>query len=85
LVIEYLLGEVEIAASDISEIVGGLDNTNLIISISLIVLLTVVSKAWYNRRCLWSLDLVSHSTWVPFSRFCSYQLEMGGEISKGIC
>jgi hypothetical protein len=44
LVIEYLLGGVEIAASDISEIVGGLDNTNLIISISLVVLLTVVSK-----------------------------------------
>ena len=44
MVIEYLLGSVEIAATDLSEIVGGLDNTNLIISISLIVLLTVVSK-----------------------------------------
>ncbi len=33
LVIEYLLGGVEIAATDITEIVGGLDETNLIISI----------------------------------------------------
>jgi uncharacterized protein (TIGR00297 family) len=44
LVIDYLLGEVEIAAAGITEIVGGLDRTNLVISISLVVLLTVVSK-----------------------------------------
>jgi uncharacterized protein (TIGR00297 family) len=44
LVIEYLLDTVEIAAADLTEIVGGLDRTNLAISISLVVLLTVVSK-----------------------------------------
>lgn len=44
LVIDYLLGGVNVAATDISEIVGGLDNLNLIISISLIILLTIVSK-----------------------------------------
>lgn len=44
MVIDYLLGSVEIAGADITEIVGGLDQTNLAISISLVILLAVISK-----------------------------------------
>lgn len=44
LVIDYLLGGAEVTASELTEIVGGLDTTNLAISISLILALSAISK-----------------------------------------
>jgi uncharacterized protein (TIGR00297 family) len=44
LVIDYLLDSVGITATDLTQIVGGLDKTNLWVSISLVILLTVISK-----------------------------------------
>ncbi|HJM87270.1 MAG TPA: DUF92 domain-containing protein, partial [Candidatus Thalassarchaeaceae archaeon] len=44
MVIDYLLNGVQVATSDLTEIVGGLDELNLLVSISLVIILTVVSK-----------------------------------------
>jgi len=44
MVIDYLLSSVQVAATDLTEIVGGLDEVNLMVSISLVIILTVVSK-----------------------------------------
>ena len=44
MVIDYLLNGVQIAATDLTEIVGGLDKTNLLVSVSLVAILTIVSK-----------------------------------------
>ena len=44
MVIDYLLSSVQVAATDLNEIVGGLDEVNLMVSISLVLILTVVSK-----------------------------------------
>ena len=44
MVIDYLLSSVQVAATDLNEVVGGLDQVNLMVSISLVIILTVVSK-----------------------------------------
>ncbi len=43
MVIDYLLEGAEVTASELTEIVGGLDSTNLFISTSLILILAIVS------------------------------------------